>query len=78
LSDLLANFDDGRTKSFFCQTCALLPIDKLQEIHNDAKSTLANIGLKERNILIKKSIMEIANSLDIDLKLNKKIKNKNI
>ena len=37
LSDLLTDNDDDRAKNFFCQTCALLPIDKLQEIHRKAK-----------------------------------------
>jgi hypothetical protein len=72
LSYLLTNYDDGRAKSFFCQTCALLPIDKLQTIHNEAKSTLANTELKERCKHIRKSITKIADLLDIDLKLNKK------
>ena len=71
LSDLLANYDDGRAKSFFCQTCALLPIDKLQEVYNEAKNTIANIKLKERNRIIRKSITEITDSLNIDLKRNK-------
>jgi hypothetical protein len=66
LSDLLTNYDDGRLKSFFCRTCALLPIDRLQEIHNEIKI----IELKA----IRKAITEMADSLNIDLKLNKKIK----
>ena len=74
LSDFLTNYDDGRTKSFFCQTCVLLPIDKLQELHNEAKNTTTNIEAKEKNKIIRKSITEIADLLNIDLKLNKKEK----
>jgi hypothetical protein len=29
LTEFLNNFDDGRSKSFFCVSCALLPLDKL-------------------------------------------------
>ena len=72
LSDLLTNYDDGRAKSFFCQTCALLPIDKLQEIHNEAEKMVLNVELKEKSKLVKRIITEIADSLGIDLKLNKK------
>ncbi len=68
LNDLLANYDEGRSKSFFCQTCALLPIESLQEIHNEAKRD----NEQERNKHIRKSILRIADSLGIDLKLNKK------
>ncbi|MDR0230668.1 MAG: DUF3795 domain-containing protein [Dysgonamonadaceae bacterium] len=74
LSDLLTNYDDGRAKSFFCQTCALLPIDKLQEIHNEVKNEVANVELKEKSKLVRKFITEIADSLGIDLKLNNKEK----
>ncbi len=31
LNDFIANFDDGRSKSFYCLSCALLPVDKLLE-----------------------------------------------
>jgi hypothetical protein len=72
LNYFLTNYDDGRAKSFFCQTCALFPIDKLQKIHGEAKNITDNIELKERCKLIKKSITEIADLLGISLKLNKK------
>lgn len=32
LEIMIENFDDGRSKSFFCISCALLPLEKLQEI----------------------------------------------
>ena len=71
LRDFLTNYDDGRTKSFFCQTCALLPIDSLQKIHHDAKNILSTTDLKERSKHIRKIITETATSLGVDLKLNK-------
>ena len=74
LSDLLTNYDDGRTKSFFCQTCALLPIDKLQEIHNELQRAVANVELKEKSKFARKLITEFANLLGIELKMNKKEK----
>jgi len=72
LNDFLTNYDDGRAKSFFCQTCALLPIDNLQKIHKETKKMVENVNLKGKSKFVKKVITEVADSLDIDLKLNKK------
>ena len=72
LSALLTNFDDGRAKSFFCQTCALLPIDKLQEIYSELQKTVEKVELKEKSKLARKLVTETADLLGIDLKPNKK------
>ena len=72
LSALLTNFDDGRSKSFFCQTCALLPVEKLQEIYDELQKADTNAELKERSKSARKLITETADSLGIDLKLNRK------
>ena len=72
LNALLTNFDDGRAKSLFCQTCALLPIDKLQEIYDELQKTVAKVDLKERSKLARKLVTEMADTLGIDLKLNKR------
>ena len=72
LNDLLTNYDDGRAKVLFCQTCALLSIDKLQEIQNEAQKTVANVELKEKSKFVRKIITELSDSLGIELKINKK------
>ena len=72
LRALLTDFDDGRAKSFFCQTCTLLPIDKLQEIYDNLQKIVAKNELKEKSKLARKLITETADLLGIDLKLNKK------
>jgi hypothetical protein len=72
LRNLLTNYDDGRAKSFFCQTCTLLPIEKLQEIHIELRNGVANVELKEKSKFARKLITEIADLLGIDLKLTKK------
>lgn len=74
LKDLLTNYDDGRAKSYFCQTCALLPADELQALHNKLKNIDADGELKAKSKLAKKLITETASALNIDLKLNKKAK----
>lgn len=72
LNYLLTNFDDGRSKNFYCISCALLPNNKLQEVSSFAKTLNDKIETKEKCIRIKNSLTEIADLLDIDLKLNKK------
>ena len=70
LSDLLTNYDDGRSKSFFCLSCALLPPDKLLEICRFANSLNHELKPKEKTRLIKSALLEVADSMSITLKLN--------
>jgi hypothetical protein len=71
LNDLLSNFDDGRSKNFYCISCALLQLDKLQKTHEYACNLNNGIVTKEKSKLIEKYLTKIADSLNIDLKLNK-------
>lgn len=72
LNDLLTNFDDGRSKSFYCISCALLPVDRLQELHEFAQNMNGEIELKEKSKQVKNSLTKIADSMKIELKLNTK------
>jgi hypothetical protein len=72
LTVLLQNFDDGRSKSFYCISCALLPIDNLLEIHEFIKNLPLNAEIKEKNKQIRSLLLTTADKLDIKLKLNKK------
>ena len=72
LNALLTNFDDGRSKKFFCQTCTLMPIDKLQEIYTELQKATPKVDAKEKSKIARKLITEIADTLGINLKLNKK------
>jgi len=70
LSDLLTNFDDGRSKSFYCISCTLLPVDKLSETHKFAQKIDSNVALKEKSKQLKEYLTAIADKLNINLKLN--------
>jgi hypothetical protein len=72
LNDLLTSFDDGRSKNFYCISCTLLPVDKLQEIHRFARSLNKELETKEKCRLIKNSLTKIADSMNIVLKLHQK------
>jgi hypothetical protein len=72
LNYLLTNFDDGRSKNFYCISCTLLPVEKLQEVHGSARTLNEEIEIKMKCKRIKNTLAKIADSLDIELKLNKK------
>jgi Protein of unknown function (DUF3795) len=73
LTDFIENFDDGRSKSYFCLSCTLLPLDKLQESHRLINSKQNDkLTIKEQNRYLKDILQMIADNLKIDLKLNRK------
>jgi hypothetical protein len=76
LESLLCSFNEGRSKSFFCISAALLPIDDLIKIFQEAKIKVQeeNLSLKDiksKSRIIKKIINEYAKKESIELKLRK-------
>ena len=69
LNILLTSCDEGRSKSFYCIGCALLPLDRLQEIHSFILGMNSDIDIKEKSKLIKNLFMKLADSMNIELKL---------
>lgn len=72
LKNLLNNCDDGRSKNFYCISCALLPEDKIQEVHRFACNLSKEMEIKEKSKMIKNYLIKIADSININLKLNNK------
>jgi hypothetical protein len=72
LTEFLTNFDDGRSKSFFCISCALLPLEKLQESHDIVKNSKDSTDIKIKYKRLRKLLSKTADTLEIDLKLNTK------
>jgi len=69
---LIDNYDDGRSKSFYCTSCQLIPLDKLREALADVEAKIAEVNdIKERVKLLRVAISRIADSLQIDLKLRR-------
>lgn len=67
LNRLLEKYDDGKSKSFYCVACALLPVEVLEQIINNLHiEPNENTALK-----IKASVTEAAEKLNISLKLSK-------
>lgn len=72
LQYLLENYDDGRSKLFFCTACQLLPQVKL----NDALKTInaklpEGADKKKRSKIARAALSKAADSSKIDLKLRK-------
>ncbi len=72
LRHLIDNYDEGRSKSFYCTSCQLVPLDKLREALEDAEiKTTKDAGIKEKAKLVRAAISNMADSLQIDLRLRK-------
>jgi len=76
LKCLFDNFNDGRSKNFFCLATALLPISEIQQIFEKLQQMLANpkdlpVDNNERVTYIKKIIQNRADDLKIALKMRK-------
>lgn len=72
LTFLLNNYDDGRSKTYFCISCALLPFEELLKslVYMDGKG--GSLTVKEKNKLLKSELNASAENLGIQIKLNHK------
>ncbi|MDD5509976.1 MAG: DUF3795 domain-containing protein [Dehalococcoidales bacterium] len=69
---LLANYDEGRSKSFYCTGCQVLPPDRLREAVSGIETGIAGgSGIKEKAKAIRTAIIHLADTLKIDLGLRK-------
>lgn len=72
LRHLIDNYDEGRSKSFYCTSCQLIPLDKLREALVDAETKIIEAtDIKGKAKIVRAAISRIADSLQIDLKLRK-------
>jgi hypothetical protein len=72
LEYLLANYDEGRSKSFYCTSCQLVPLDKLKEALKEAETEITrDTPLKEKAGTLRSLISQVAGGLGIDLRLRK-------
>ena len=72
LRHLIDNYDEGRSKSFYCTSCQLIQLDELKQSLADAEATITeDTDIKEKAEIVRTSIGNLADSLQIDLKLRK-------
>ncbi len=69
---LLDNYNDGRSRRFYCTACQLLPLDRLMEAVAKAEAKIAkDADIKEKAGTMRAAISSLADELKIDLRLRK-------
>jgi len=69
---LIDNYDEGRSKSFYCSSCQLIPLGRLKEALANAETKITkDTDIKEKAKIVRAEISNLADTLRIDLKLRK-------
>lgn len=72
LEDLLANYNDGHAKGFFCISCQLLPLETLKKTVESVKREIApGADIKEKASIMRKTLGATADAIGVELKLRK-------
>jgi hypothetical protein len=76
VEQLLEHYNDGRSMTFYCTACALVPVEVIQEAITsdegpDVDRQLDPAGYKERARAMRASVQHRASAMGIDLRLRK-------
>jgi len=71
LKVMLQEFNEGRSKSYYCIAATVLEIEELEEILNKAKKDSTGLEIKEKSKMLHSILDEIAKRKDYYLKLRK-------
>ncbi|WP_343208649.1 DUF3795 domain-containing protein [Anaerolentibacter hominis] len=76
LDDLLANYNDGRRKTFYCTAVNLLDLNDIRSIINNLRQETdgENLSLKEKAASSVRLFQEMAQERGIELRLRKRSK----
>lgn len=78
LGNLLADYNEGRSCSFFCIATALIPVDMVKKAENEAKRKIADekiqADIKTKAKVMRSFIGDFASEASIDLRLRRKPK----
>ena len=78
LENLLADWNEGRSMSFYCIATALMPTDLIRDAVNKAKEKVASnksdCDIKTKAKILRSVVQDLASKSDIDLKLRRKPK----
>jgi hypothetical protein len=77
VEQLLADYNEGRSMTFYCAACALMPPDLVRQAIGEMGRKLANqqvdgSNLKAKAKAMRATIQNLASQIGIDLKLRKK------
>jgi len=76
LEEMLGEFNDGRSKSFYCTAATLLSVESIKEAINYAKKKVEAFGvgkedLKGKAKILREALCSVAKRESVDLKLRK-------
>jgi len=73
VEELLANYNEGRSMSFYCLACALMPVDLISQALAEIKAMpLDDSDIRAKAKTVRSVIQELASKSGIELKLRKK------
>jgi hypothetical protein len=77
VEDLLADYNDGRSMTFYCTACALMPVDPLRVALESASEDAVEGRVdattrKARAKAMRAAIEKLAHEMEIDLRLTRK------
>ena len=77
VEQLLADYNEGRSMSFYCAACALMPSDLVRQAIDEMEQLLTSkqvndLDLKAKARAMKSLVRELASKSGIDLKFRKK------
>ena len=79
LEEMLEEFNEGRSRSFYCIATALLSVEDVKKSIDSAKKEVKSLGVRKDDVkskakILRKTIQNIADKKGIDLKLRKPTK----
>jgi len=77
LEEMLEDFNEGRSKSFFCLAATLFPIEDLENVFKETIKRIKDEGidlkdLKTKSKILKENLTKLAEDKSIELKLKRK------
>jgi len=73
LEDLLVSYNDGRSMSFYCLACTLMPVDLLKEASAEIRAMpIDDSDIKAKTKALRSVIQDLALKSSIELKLRRK------
>lgn len=71
LKEMLREFNEGRSKSYYCIAATVMEIAELEDALSDAGKKSGGLGIKEKSLVLHAILDEIARQRDYHLKLRK-------
>jgi hypothetical protein len=71
LREMLQEFNEGRSKSYYCIAATILDIDELEEALTQARNNCSGFDIKEKSKVLHSILDEIAEKKNYNLKLRK-------